>query len=112
ERLHTRNAPSEPIARACYDAVEQVRWEALGANGYAGMRGNLDAAMKLRMSSDPIARAGNADQVPIHSALALMLRERLTGQPVPDAAREGVEYLRGWIEAMAGKDFDSLATAL
>ena len=112
ETLHSRNAPSEPIARACYDAVEQVRWEALGANGYAGMRGNLDAAMKLRMSSDPIARASSSDQVPIHSALALMLRERLTGQPVPDAAREGVEYLRGWIEAMAGKDFESLALAL
>ena len=112
ESLHARNAPSEPIARACFDAVEQVRYEALGANDYAGMRGNLDAATKLRMSSDPIARANSADQVPIHSALALMLREHLTGQPVPDAAREGVEHLRGWIEAMAGNDFDALALAL
>ena len=112
EALHARNAPSEPIARACFDAVEQVRYEALGAKGYAGMRGNLDAAMKLRMSSDPIARASNAEQVPIHSALALMLREHLTGQPIPDAAREGVEYLRGWIEGIAGSDFDALALAL
>ena len=40
--LHTRNAPAEPSARACYDAVEQVRYEALGANAYAGMRGTVE----------------------------------------------------------------------
>ena len=44
EVLHSRHAPSEPSARACYDAVELVRYEALGSNNYAGIRGNLDAA--------------------------------------------------------------------
>ncbi|MEL7447379.1 MAG: cobaltochelatase subunit CobT, partial [Pseudomonadota bacterium] len=28
EGLHARSAPPEPIARACYDAIEQVRYEA------------------------------------------------------------------------------------
>src|SRR5688572_8323553 len=31
ESLHNRNAPSEPMARACYDAIEAVRYEALGS---------------------------------------------------------------------------------
>ncbi|HEY6869588.1 MAG TPA: cobaltochelatase subunit CobT, partial [Novosphingobium sp.] len=29
--LHVRHAPPEPAARACYDAVETARYEALGA---------------------------------------------------------------------------------
>lgn len=112
EALHARHAPAEPVARACYDAVERVRYEALGANGYAGMRGNLDAATRQRIGSDPIARADRADDVPVPSALALLLRERLTGQDVPDSARAAVELLRPFIQERAGGDFDALAGSL
>ncbi|PEQ13341.1 cobaltochelatase subunit CobT [Novosphingobium sp. PC22D] len=109
EAVHARSAPSDPIARACYDAVERVRYEALGANAYSGIRANLDASTDARMNSDPIARAGSADEVPIPTALSLLLRERLTGQPVPAAAEKGVAMLRDWIEGSAGGDFDALA---
>jgi cobaltochelatase CobT len=110
--LHARHAPAEPMARACYDAVEAVRYEALGANNYAGIRDNLDAAMAVRIGSDPITRAESPDQVPIQSALALLLREALTGQPVPESARAGVDLLRGWIAGATGNDFDALAASL
>lgn len=112
EALHARQAPAEPSARACYDAVEAVRYEALGARDYAGMRGNLEAAVAMRTASDPIARADRADEVPLPTALGLMLRERLTGQPVPEPARAGVDLVRAWIEARAGSDFDALAASL
>ena len=112
DALHARNAPSEPTARACYDAVEQVRYEALGAQAYAGMRDNLDAAQLVRTLGDPITRASRADEVPVSAALGLLLREHLTGQPVPDAAAGGVALLRGWIEDKAGGDFAALAGSL
>ncbi|MBA4162007.1 MAG: cobaltochelatase subunit CobT, partial [Novosphingobium sp.] len=64
EALHARHAPAEPTARACFDAVEQVRYEALGAKGYAGMRHNLDAAQQVRTLGDPITRASRPDEVP------------------------------------------------
>ncbi|MBC2650696.1 cobaltochelatase subunit CobT [Novosphingobium aerophilum] len=112
EALHARNAPAEAIARACYDAVETVRYEALGSAGFEGMRGNLDAALNVRIASDPIARATRTDEVPMASAVALLLRERLTGQPVPEAARAGVELVRPWIDARAKADFDALAGSL
>ncbi len=112
ESLHARNAPAEPTARAAYDAVEAVRYEALGSRGYAGMRANLDAATQVKIGGDPIARASRPEDVPIPAALALLLREHLTGQPVPEAAREGVEMLRGWIGERAGADFDALALSL
>ncbi|NMW31873.1 cobaltochelatase subunit CobT [Altererythrobacter sp. RZ02] len=112
EGLHGRNAPSEPMARACYDAVELVRYEALGSNNFAGMRDNLDAALAIRMGADPITRAQNKDEVPVQGALALMLREKLTGQPIPDAAVPAVDMVRDWIEERAGGDFESLALSL
>ena len=112
EALHARHAPSEPSARACYDAVEAVRYEALGANAYAGMRENLDAATMVRLGGDPITRASRPDEVPLQAALGLLLREHLTGQPVPESARAGADMLRGWIGDRAGKDFDALALTL
>jgi cobaltochelatase CobT len=112
ESLHARNAPADPLARACFDAVERVRYEALGANDYAGIRGNLDAATAARVASDPITRAASASDVPLPTALSLLLRERLTGQPVPPSAQGGVDLLRGWIGDKAGDDFDSLSALI
>ncbi|WP_159976040.1 MULTISPECIES: cobaltochelatase subunit CobT [unclassified Novosphingobium] len=112
DKLHMRKAPSEPSARAAYDAVEAVRYEALGANAYAGMADNLDAALMARIASDPISRADTPDAVPIPAALALLLREKLTGQPIPEVAVPGVDMVRKWIEQKAGKDFDALANSL
>jgi len=110
--LHGKKAPPEPVARACYDTVEQVRYEALGANNFAGIADNLDAATELRVASDPIARAQSADDVPLQSALGLILREKLTGRPIPARAQAGVEMVRNFIEERAGPDFDALALSL
>ena len=110
--LHQARAPGEPVARAVYDAVEQVRYEALGSEGYAGIRGNIGAATDMRMLSDPIARASRAEEVPLQSAVAMLLRERLTGQPVPESARLGADMVRSWIDARAGGDFAALAATL
>lgn len=110
--LHASNAPGEPLARAVYDAVEQVRYEALGSNSFAGMKANLGAAADLRAASDPIARAKGAGEVPLPSALSLILREKLTGAPVPGRAAAGVAMVRAGLEEKAGGDMDALAGSL
>jgi cobaltochelatase CobT len=112
QRLHSRHAPEEAGARACYDAVEAVRYEALGENNYDGMRRNLAASLESRIASDPITRAGSAEEVPMQTALALMLREKLTGQPVPQAAQAGVEMVREFVESRIGDDFERLALSV
>jgi len=112
EGLHRRAMPAEPEARACYDAIERVRYEALGENNYTGMRDNLASAVEQRTANDPIVRATSAGEVPIHTALALLLREQLTGQPAPEAAREGVELVREFVESRTGDDFERLALTL
>ncbi|MEY3634226.1 MAG: hypothetical protein RLZZ61_636 [Pseudomonadota bacterium] len=109
---HAALRPSEVIAGAAFDAVENARVEALGSRNMAGIAANLGHALELKMRTDPIARAQAPDEVPISTALSLIVRERLTGAPVPAAAAAGVEMLRSWIEENAGSDLDALALAL
>ncbi len=109
---HMARRPAEAIAGAAFDAVENARVEALGSRNMAGVAANLGHALDLKLRTDPISRAQAADEVPISTALSLIVRERLTGTPVPDIAAEGVDMLRGWIEEKAGSDLDALGLAL
>lgn len=111
-KLHARGAPAEPVARAVHDAVETARIEALGARGFAGIGDNLDASLAMRMRSDPIARARTRDEVPLSTAIQLMVRERLTGKPAPQTAAGGLALVSDWIEEKAGRDLDALALSI
>ncbi|MGB3469515.1 MAG: cobaltochelatase subunit CobT, partial [Erythrobacter sp.] len=110
--MHAEAAPPEPVARACYDAIEQVRYEAIGANRFEGIRENLDAATEMRTAADSIVRAYNSAEVPLQTALALMVREALTGEPVPEAAQRGISLVRADIEDKIGGDFSALLDSL
>ncbi|MBO9669387.1 MAG: cobaltochelatase subunit CobT [Sphingobium sp.] len=107
-KLHAARAPMEPAARAVYDAVEMVRYEALGSKNYSGMRANLAAALDMRTGADPITRAQTAAEVPIQGAVALLLREKLTGEKPPAAAAKALDFMREWIDDKAHEDFEAL----
>jgi len=112
EALHARNTPADDIARSVFDAVEQARVEALGARSMEGVRANLAHVTEMRMRIDPITRARNRAEVPLATALSLIVRERLTGQAPPDVTRPGLELVSDWIEEKAGSDLDALGLAL
>jgi len=109
---HAKVAPHDATARAVFDAVEQSRVEALGARAMAGVRENLGHALEMRLRSDPLTRARSREEVPLSTAVALLARERLTGEPVPPIAERGLDLVRDWIEEKAGADLDALALAL
>jgi cobaltochelatase CobT len=111
QALHERMAPVEPIARAVHDAVEQARVEALGSRAMAGVRDNLNQALEVRLRSDPLARARVREEVPLSTAIGLLVRERLTGQAPPAIAEPGLALVRAWVEEKAGKDLDALELA-
>ncbi len=111
-RLHTHAAPADATARAVYDAVEQARVEAIGSRAMEGVRANLNHALDLKLKSDPLRRARSADEVPLSTALALKVRERLTGQPIPKDAITGMGLVDQWIEDNAGTDLDALGLAI
>ena len=112
EALHARNAPADDIARSVFNAAEQARVEALGARSMAGIRANLARVTELRMRTDPITRARNQEEVPLATAISLMVRERLTGEAAPEVALAGLRLVSEWIEEKAGADLDALGLAL
>jgi len=111
-RIHNAAAPADATARAVYDAVEQARVEAIGSRAMEGVRANLNHALDLRLKSDPIRRARSSEEVPLSTALALKVRERLTGQATPRDVQAGLAMIDQWIEEKAGADLDALAMAI
>jgi cobaltochelatase CobT len=111
--IHRRAAPEGDAARAVFDAVEQARVESIGSRRMAGMAGNITA-----MLEDRYHRGGRYEEItdradaPLEDALALMVRERLTGLKPPKAAQKVVDLWREQIEAKAGADLDRLAKTI
>jgi cobaltochelatase CobT len=111
--IHRRAAPEGDAARAVFDAVEQARVESIGARRMSGMAGNITA-----MLEDRYHRGGRYEEItdradaPLEDALALMVRERLTGLKPPKAAEKVVELWREQIEAKAGGDLDRLTKTI
>jgi cobaltochelatase CobT len=110
--LHARGAPADEIARAVFDAVEQARVEALGARAMDGVRANLCRAVEMRMRTDPITRARSRAEVPLGTAFGLKVRERLTGEAPPEAARGGIAWCPTGSRRKAGADLDALGLVL
>jgi cobaltochelatase CobT len=110
--LHARGAPADEVARSVFDAAEQARVEALGGRGMAGVQANLARAVEMRIRTDPITRARSRAEVPLGTAIGLLVRERLTGQAPPQAARAGLDLVASWVEEKAGADLDALGLVL
>ncbi len=107
-KLHATVAPSDGVAAACFNALENARVEALGARAMAGVRANLAYALDMRMRSDPISRAKTREEVPVQTALELLVRARLTGEAPPTSAETGLAHVQDWIQEKAGKLLDGL----
>jgi cobaltochelatase CobT len=111
-KLHGSGSPLEADARAVFDALETARVEALGARSMPGVRANLAELTDARVRADAIGRARTAEEVPLATALGLLARERLSGDPPPRLAETGLQLVREWIEERAGGELDALALAL
>src|SRR5438477_11121149 len=106
--VHRKLVPSGQQARAVFEAVEQARVEAIGARRMAGVADNLSAMLDDRFHRGKFDEVTDRADAPIEEAVALMVRERLTGQTPPAAARKLVELWRPLIEDRAGRDLDRL----
>ncbi|WP_298746144.1 cobaltochelatase subunit CobT [uncultured Brevundimonas sp.] len=111
EALHARLRPADSQAAEVFEAVEQARVEAVGSRSLAGVRANMDAALLTRLERSGALRAAAAGRVPLNEAVALLVRERLTGQRAPDGAGALLDQVRGDLEARAGARIDALAGA-
>ena len=108
ETLHRRHQPQNPAARALFDAVEQARVEAIGARRMEGVASNLTAMLDDRYHRAPFAEARSREDAPLEEAVAMLVRERLTGLKPPSGAERVVALWRSHVEDKAGKELDKL----
>jgi cobaltochelatase CobT len=106
--VHTRLAPEGKQARAVFDAVEQARVEAIGARRMTGVADNLAMMLEDKYAKANLAGVAEQADAPIEEAIAMVVRERLTGRAVPKSGERMVDLWRGWIEDKAGANIDGL----
>ncbi|MGD0531109.1 MAG: cobaltochelatase subunit CobT [Methyloceanibacter sp.] len=106
--LHASLAPSSGEARAVFEGIEQARVEAIGAQRMAGVAANLTARLEQRYERSRFGEATDRSEAPLPEALALLLRERLTGLAPPAKARTIVNLWRPWIEGRAKSVLDRM----
>jgi cobaltochelatase CobT len=106
--VHRRLVPGGQQARAVFEAVEQARVEAIGARRMEGVARNLSAMLDDRFHRGKFDDVTDRADAPIEDAVAMMVRERLTGLAPPPAAKKLVDLWRPWIEDRAGRDLDRL----
>ncbi|HEY4981843.1 MAG TPA: cobaltochelatase subunit CobT [Pseudolabrys sp.] len=110
--MHRRLQPAGQQARAVFETVEQARVEAIGARRMDGVAQNLTAMLNERFQRGKFDEITDRADAPIEDALALMVRERLTGLAPPAAAKKLVDLWRPLIEDRAGRKLDQLENLL
>ncbi len=109
-KIHNRLAPSAGPARAVFEAAERARVESLGAMRMPGMSNNLTAKIEDQFAHGRYADVTEKSEAPIEEALALMVREKLTGLKPPAMAAAMVDVWRPFIEEKGAKAFARMET--
>ena len=112
QKLHASMAPQGSDARVIFDAVEQARVEAIGAASMSGIAGNLAAMHHEKYAKANFSTVERRQDAPVEEALAMLVRERLTGERPPQSAGKVLELWRGFIEEKAGSGLDRLADSM
>ncbi|MGB3273084.1 MAG: cobaltochelatase subunit CobT [Xanthobacteraceae bacterium] len=107
-KTHRRLMPGNPQARGVFEAVEQARIEAIGARRMAGVAKNLTAMLDDHFHRGKFDEITDRADAPLADALAMLVRERLTGQAPPQAAQRMVDLWRPVLEDKIGPRLDQL----
>ena len=110
-KLHRRYLPQGEVAQAIFDAMEQVRCEALGCANMEGVRSNLASATAARLAGPQDGNLQNQpggdrqDEGALAQVAELYAREKLLGFTAPQMQRA---ILEGWRETLDHKIGDDM----
>ncbi|MEM8551384.1 MAG: cobaltochelatase subunit CobT, partial [Pseudomonadota bacterium] len=107
--VHAKFAPNGQEARAVFDAVEGARCDALGAQAMDGVADNISAMLEDRYFRGNYHEITDKADAPLADALALLVREKLTGARPPESAERLVDLWRPWLEDKCGDNLSCLS---
>src|ERR1700757_3494182 len=108
-KVHRKLMPGNPQARGVFEAVEQARVEAIGARRMSGVAKNLTAMLDDHFHRGKYDEITDRADAPLSDALAMLVRERLTGQAPAAAAKKMVDLWRPLLEDKIGNRLDQLS---
>jgi cobaltochelatase CobT len=108
-RVHSTLAPEGKQARAIYDAVEQARCEAVGAIAMTGVADNLAMMLDDKYIKAKFPEISSKEDAPLEEAVALAVREKLTGRKPPRSASNVVNLWKDFIDERASAALADLA---
>ena len=108
-KIHQKLSPRGETGRAIFEALEQVRVEALGASRMVGVAANLASAHAARGRQQP---SPSAEEAALGEALELYARESLVGYNLPKAERDLLDKWRPWLESRTGGEWQDLRRQL
>lgn len=116
-KYHDNDLPSPPDltsedAQNSFNALEQVRVEALGSKKMAGIAANLQAVMEHNSHIEGHARMDKAEQLSPAKALSLLVYETLTEKTVPKASRKILQLWRNQLTPQGEKALKAMKEAL
>ncbi len=109
EKVHSTMAPQGSDARIIFDAVEQARVESIGSLRMEGMAANLRSMTEEKYAKANFTGIERQEDAPIGEAVAMMVREKLTGQKPPASAGKVLDLWRSFIEDKAGSELNNLS---
>ncbi len=112
QKIHASMAPQGADARAIFDAVEQARVESLGSLRMPGVASNIQSMNTEKYAKANFSTISRQEDAPIGEAVAMLVREKLTGQKAPETAGKVLDLWRPFIEDKAGADLDNLANVI
>ncbi|AYM64475.1 cobaltochelatase subunit CobT [Agrobacterium fabrum] len=109
---HAVMSPHGAEAQLVFDAVEQARVESIGALRMPGMASNIQAMNTEKYAKANFSGINNKDDAPLAEAVALLVREKLTGEKPPASAGKVLDLWRDFIEEKAAGDLNDLSRVI
>ncbi len=107
-KIHKRLSPQAGAARSVFEAVERARVEAIGALRMPGVAENLAAKISSQYRHPRFQDIQDQNDAPLEDALALLVRERLTGMAPPQSAQHVVEAWRMYVDDRCSELFKEM----
>jgi len=112
DALHARYAPNGGPAQEMFQWIEEARVAAIGSLRMEGVAQNLDARLEVQCKQAAFDTITAETEAPLSVAVGLLVRQELTGRPLPPSAENVVRFWRDHIESHAGDAIRSLKDSI
>jgi cobaltochelatase CobT len=106
--VHRKRSPLGGPAEEMFQWIEDARIASIGALRMEGVARNMDASLEQQCRQAAFDTITVESEAPLSVAVGLLVRQRLTGRPLPPSAENVVHFWRDYVDQHAGADIERL----